>query len=97
MKIKNGDKKGDVDSLFICEESNTHYLLERKRHAGMDVIDQMNNTRTLYAELNGEGIKIVSVLFAEALSLDLIEKARENGFFVLNDVLELLPPSQYRS
>jgi hypothetical protein len=40
----------------------------------MDVIDQMESTRTLYAEFNGEGIKIVSVLFAEnALFLDLIE------------------------
>jgi hypothetical protein len=35
IKIKVRDKEGDVDSLFICEESNNHYLLERKRHAWM--------------------------------------------------------------
>ena len=71
--------------------------MERKRHASSEVIEQMQRTRRLYAASIGGHIKIVSVLFAEALSHDLIEQARMKGYIVLNDDMELLPPTLHHS
>ena len=83
---------GDIDSLFTCEDLKIRFLLERKRHAGPEVINQILRTRESYKEnMERRGMseyKFVSILFTEIINEEVAQLILEQGIHVIQPGME---------
>jgi hypothetical protein len=90
IKLKDGKvDKSDIDSLFTSPK--VHYILERKRTVGDDLLEQVAKTRTMYEEklkLDGIEATVVSIVYSEAMDERIAKKLLAAGVHVLNDCVE---------